>query len=84
MLRMLVILALGIPLASCAQDLAQRQDQADAQIQAQAAADDAQCQPYGALHWSLAYVQCRMKLDNQRAQIAASDRTIAPQYLPNP
>ena len=30
-----------------------------------------------------AYIQCRMNLDNQRAQVAASDRSIALQYLLN-
>jgi hypothetical protein len=59
-----------------------------AQAQAQAAAavaanDDAQCRSYGAEPGSPSYIQCRMNLDNQRAQVAASDRAAAIQYLLN-
>ena len=37
--------------------------------QAVAANDDAQCQSYGAAPGSPSYVQCRMNIDNQRAQM---------------
>jgi len=37
--------------------------------QAIAASDDAQCQSYGAVPGSQEYIQCRMNLDNQRAQM---------------
>jgi hypothetical protein len=51
--------------------------QAQAQAAANAASDDAQCRSYGAEPGSPSYIQCRMNLDNQRAQVAASDRAIA-------
>jgi hypothetical protein len=37
-----------------------------------AANDDAQCQSYGAAPGSQAYIQCRMNIDNQRAQMRAA------------
>jgi hypothetical protein len=63
----------GVP---CAQDTpAHDQDvTAAARAQTQAAADDAKCQSYGAKPGEPAYVQCRMNLDNQRAQAAAQTR----------
>jgi hypothetical protein len=61
-------------------ELAQR---AQAQAAATAASDDAQCRSYGAEPGSPSYIQCRMNLDNQRAQVAASDRAAAIQYLLN-
>jgi len=57
--------------------------QAQAQAAAAAANDDAKCQSYGLQPGSPGYAQCRMNLDNQRAQVAASDRAIALQYLLN-
>jgi hypothetical protein len=42
------------------------------QAQAIAANDDAQCRSYGAAPGSQTYIQCRMNLDNQRAQIRAA------------
>ena len=43
--------------------------QAQAQAAAIAANDDAQCQSYGAAPGSQSYIQYRMNLDNQRAQM---------------
>jgi len=40
--------------------------------QARAAADDAKCQSYGAKPGEPAYIQCRVALDNQRAQMRAT------------
>ena len=58
-------------LGSCAQWQAEqelRQSQ-QAQAAATAANDDAQCQSYGAAPGSQSYIQCRMNLDNRRAQM---------------
>ena len=44
------------------------------QAQAQSVSDDAQCQSYGAAPGSPSYIQCRMNLDNQRAQERAQTR----------
>jgi hypothetical protein len=60
-------------LGSCAQwqaeqELRQR-EQAQAEAATIAAHDNAQCQSYGAAPGSQSYVQCRMNLDNQRAQM---------------
>jgi hypothetical protein len=57
--------------------------QAKAQQAANAANDDAKCQSYGLQHGSAGYAQCRMTLDNQRAQVAASDRAIVLQHVLN-
>jgi inorganic triphosphatase YgiF len=62
-------------LGSCAQWQAEQelrqsqQAQAQAQAAATAANDDAQCQSYGAAPGSQSYIQCRMNLDSQRAQM---------------
>jgi len=56
--------------------------------QAVAANDDAQCQSYGAAPGSPSYVQCRMNIDNQRAQMRAAiasqlvGRMVAPPAAP--
>ncbi len=42
------------------------------QAQAQAVSDDAQCRSYGAAPGSQSYIQCRMNIDNQRAQMRAA------------
>ena len=58
-------------LGSCAQWQAEqelRQSQ-QAQAAATAANDDTQCQSYGAAPGSQSYIQCRMNLDSQRAQM---------------
>ena len=68
------ILVLALP--GCAAYQQRQLEQAQAQAAAQAANDDAQCRSYGAERGSSVYVQCRMNLDNQRAQVAANDRAI--------
>ena len=75
----------GFASANCAQGTVgdNRAQQAQAQAAANAASDDAQCRSYGAEPGSPSYIQCRMNLDNQRAQVAASDRAAAVQYLLN-
>jgi len=60
-------------LGSCAewqaeQELRQRQ-QAQAEAATIAVHDDAQCRSHGAAPGSQSYVQCRMNVDNQRAQM---------------
>jgi hypothetical protein len=67
-----IVLAIGLMLGSCAQwqaeqELRQR-EQAQAEAATIAAHDNAQCQSYGATPGSQSYNQCRMNLDNQRAQ----------------
>jgi hypothetical protein len=73
MVRAIAVLAaaLGVVvvLAGCAEYEARRQQEQAAQAQAVAANDDAQCRSYGAQPGSPVYVQCRMNLDNQRAQL---------------
>src|SRR5260370_33497533 len=64
--RSAVALAAGLMLSSCAQWQAERDAQQAAAI---AANDDGQCRSYGAAPGSQAYIQCRMNLDNQRAQM---------------
>jgi hypothetical protein len=59
MTRVLIVLALGLPLACCAEYQAERAAEASV-------ADDARCGSYGARPGSGAYAQCRMNLDNQR------------------
>jgi len=67
-----IALAIGLMLGSCAQwqaeqELRQRQ-QAQAEAATIAAHDDAQCRSHGA-PGSQSYIQCRMNVDNQRAQM---------------
>jgi hypothetical protein len=38
------------------------------------ASDDSQCRSYGTKPGDQAYIQCRMNLDNNRANIKASER----------
>jgi hypothetical protein len=68
-----IALAIGLMLGSCAQWQAEQELRQSQQAQAQAAAtaanDDAQCQSYGAAPGSQSYIQCRMNLDSQRAQM---------------
>jgi len=75
----------GFASNNCAQGTAgyNQAQQAQAQAAATAASDDAQCRSYGAEPGSPSYIQCRMNFDNQRAQVAASDRAAAIQYLLN-
>lgn len=71
LLRVGALIALAITKNGCAEYQAQR-------AQAMADNDDAQCQSYGAQPGSPAYIQCRMNLDNQRAQMRTA---IASQML---
>jgi hypothetical protein len=75
------VIAIAFVLGSCAAYEQQQREQSMAQAAAQAASDDAQCQSYGAAPASPVYVQCRMNLDNQRAQAAENNRSLAVQYL---
>jgi hypothetical protein len=67
-MRIIAACIVALTLAGCADYEARQQ----AQAQAQQANDDAQCQSYGAAPGSPAYIQCRMNLDNQRAQMRAA------------
>lgn len=80
-MRIIAACTLALAVAGCAAYQQRQLEQAQAQAAAQAASDDAQCQSYGAIPGSPVYVQCRMNLDNQRAQVAANDRAVAIQYL---
>lgn len=71
-MRIAAACILAMMLAGCADYEARQQAQAQAQAQAQQANDDAQCQSYGAAPGSQSYIQCRMNLDNQRAQMRAA------------
>ncbi len=57
-----------------------------AQATAIAANDDAQCQSYGAAPGSQSYIQCRMNLDNQRAQMrtAVASQLVGRMMTPPP
>lgn len=69
LIRCAAVVAAAFILSSCAEYEARRQQE---QAQAQAAQDNAQCSSYGAAPGSQAYIQCRMNLDNQRAQMRAA------------
>ena len=69
LLRFAAVVIVSAVLSGCAEYQARRQQE---QAQALAAQDDAQCSSYGADHGSQAYIQCRMNLDNQRAQMRAA------------
>ena len=75
-MRIITPCILVLALSGCAAYQQRQLEQAQAQAAAQAANDDAQCRSYGAEPGSSVYVQCRMNLDNQRAQVAANDRAI--------
>jgi hypothetical protein len=79
-----ILIAMAIVLAGCANKPDPAQLQAIAQ--ARAAADDAKCQSYGAKPGEPAYIQCRVALDNQRAQMRATvaGALIASQPKPQP
>jgi hypothetical protein len=78
--RIIAACILALALAGCANEAEQR-----AQAQAQAAAinanDDAKCRSYGVEPGSPGYVQCRMNMDNLRAQDDQQRRALAVQYL---
>lgn len=67
-MRVIAACILALTLAACA-TAEERQAQAEAQAAAINANDDAKCQSFGAAPGSQAYIQCRMNLDNQRAQM---------------
>lgn len=80
--------SMGIWHDDCAPDTLAYQQREEAQARSQAAAaamaanDDAKCQSYGLQPGSEGYAQCRMNLDNQRAQMAAA---LAPRvFIPLP
>lgn len=62
---------------------AQQAAQAQQQAQAQYWADDSYCRDLGAAPGTPIYVQCRMNLDNQRAQAAETNRALVIQHLLN-
>lgn len=68
--------AAALMLAGCAEYEARQQAEAQAAYIAQEAQDDAQCRSYGAQPGSPSYVQCRMNISNQRANVSANDRAI--------
>ncbi|MEW6318149.1 MAG: hypothetical protein AB1670_17405 [Pseudomonadota bacterium] len=59
-MRILIAMGISLVLAGCANYQAQLAEQV-------ASAADAQCRSYGAQPGSPAYIQCRMNIDNQRA-----------------
>src|SRR5690349_9076074 len=81
MWKLLQVFAAAALLTGCAEYEAQQRAQAQAEANAIAANEDATCRSYGVEPGSPGYVQCRMNLQNQRAQVAANDRAIALQYL---
>lgn len=74
---------LALLLSGCAQYEARQRAEAQAQAAAIAANEDATCQSYGADPGSPAYVQCRMTMQGQRAQVEANNRAVVTQYLLN-
>jgi hypothetical protein len=80
-MRIFVLLLVLVSLEGCAEYRAQQQANANAQYQAQLASDDAQCRSYGVQPGSPPYVQCRMNLNNLRAQDDQQRRALATQYL---
>ena len=71
-MRIIAACALALMLAGCAQYNQYQQEQAQAEAANVAANDDGQCRSYGAAPGSQAYIQCRMNIDNQRAQTRAA------------
>lgn len=79
----LLILALGLCQTTCSQMAAQQAAQAQQEAQARYWADDNYCRNLGATSGTPVYVQCRMNLDNQRAQAAENNRALVIQHLLN-
>ena len=67
-MRIIAACILALTLAGGASEQ-ERQAQAEAQAAGINANDDGKCQSFGAAPGSQAYIQCRMNLDNQRAQM---------------
>lgn len=63
-------------LSGCAEYEARQRAEVQAASVAMELAEDEQCRSYGAQRGSPVYVQCRMNISNQRAQIQANDRAI--------
>jgi hypothetical protein len=61
-MRILMVIAVSIPLGAC-QTVEQRM-----------ATDNIICQSYGVAPGTQGYIQCRMNLDNNRANVNASER----------
>lgn len=68
-------------LVGCAEYEARQQAERQQQAFAIAASDDAQCRAYGAQPGTPTYVQCRMNISNQRANVDANDRAIILQHM---
>lgn len=81
-MKVLIVVAAMALLIGCANQH-QEQQQIEAAKAQQAAADDSQCQSYGAKPGSDAYVGCRVHLDAQRAQAGEVRRQRALQMLMN-
>ena len=62
----------GFLLAGCA-----TQAEVAAQMQAQAASDEAQCRSYGVMPGSPGYAQCRMNLENQHSAAFQKQQDLA-------
>lgn len=63
-------------LSGCAEYEARQRAEEQAAFDARERAEDGQCRSYGAEPGTPVYVQCRMNISNQRAQIQANDRAI--------
>ena len=70
-----------LSLTGCAEYEQWERQQQQAQMAAMQAQDDSTCRSYGATPGSPAYIQCRIKLDNRRAQMDENNRVMATQYL---
>jgi hypothetical protein len=81
MKRPIFIALAALVLSGCAEYEARKQAAAQAQAAAIDTDEDGVCRSYGAVPGTTAYIQCRMNISNQRAQVAANDRAIALQYL---
>jgi outer membrane biogenesis lipoprotein LolB len=77
----LILAVAAIGLTGCAEMQARQQAEANANAQAQMANDDGQCRSYGTQPGTPAYVQCRMNLDNQHANMEMQRRAILGDYI---
>lgn len=80
-MRIFPIIALSGLLAGCAAMQERENERLRAEAVAYEANADAQCRSYGAQPGTPVYIQCRMNMDNRRAQMAENDRVMATQYL---
>jgi hypothetical protein len=72
MARIVLAVIAAVALASCANSDAAKRASAQAAFQAKIKADDAECQSYGAMPDSDAYVQCRLAIDVRKANAEAA------------